>query len=161
MKCSRKQKRFSHQRRSVRQARAWSHVVLAELLEGHPKTISRWERGEALLPPSLQKKLSNLFGRPTDVSGYAQKTSPSHEVFSMCSLQHLMRKLPVYDPSLPLALLQSVGREGDLERIKVQLCAGGKVPISALNGLPAVGKMALAHSPAFCEHFRWGRIGLP
>jgi tetratricopeptide (TPR) repeat protein len=79
-----------------------------------------------------------------------------------------LNELALYDPAIPLQpAIQLVGRDGDIARIKQRLCAGGNVALTALNGLPGVGKtalsIALVHDPDVREHFRdgilWAGLG--
>lgn len=76
--------------------------------------------------------------------------------------------LALYDPAIPLQpAIQLVGRDGDIKRIKERLCAGGNVALTALNGLPGVGKtalsIALAHDLDVRDYFRdgilWAGLG--
>jgi len=67
----------------------------------------------------------------------------------------------IYDSAIPLTPeLSLVGRDEELGRIQQQLCNGDSVALTALNGLPGVGKtamsIALAHDTAIREHFRDG-----
>lgn len=63
---------------------------------------------------------------------------------------------------------QLIGRNGLLINLKNQLLARGSVALSALNGLPGVGKTALAvelaNDPEMLEYFQdgvlWARLGL-
>ena len=75
---------------------------------------------------------------------------------------------PIYDPAIPLLpTIPLIGREGDLAHIKQQLRADGTVALTALNGLPGVGKTALsitlAHDAAIRAHFKdgilWAGLG--
>ncbi|HTI14432.1 MAG TPA: tetratricopeptide repeat protein [Dictyobacter sp.] len=74
----------------------------------------------------------------------------------------------LYDPAIPLLpAIKLIGREEDLERIKKQLCERGNVALTALNGLPGVGKtalsIALAHDTDIRTHFTdgvlWAGLG--
>jgi tetratricopeptide (TPR) repeat protein len=74
----------------------------------------------------------------------------------------------VYDSAIPLkSAIALVGRDEELGRIQQRLCNGGSVALTALNGLPGVGKtalsIALAHDAAIREHFRdgilWAGLG--
>ncbi|OLE31152.1 MAG: hypothetical protein AUG45_13945 [Ktedonobacter sp. 13_1_20CM_3_54_15] len=74
----------------------------------------------------------------------------------------------IYDPAIPIKPATAlVGRDGELGRIQQRLCNGGSVALTALNGLPGVGKtalsIALAHDTAIQEHFRdgilWAGLG--
>src|SRR5207302_1858363 len=67
----------------------------------------------------------------------------------------------LYDPAIPpQPPVRLVGRDYELTQIKQRLCAGDSVTLTALNGLPGVGKttlaIALAHDPEIQEHFSDG-----
>ncbi|MDI6792517.1 MAG: tetratricopeptide repeat protein [bacterium] len=55
-----------------------------------------------------------------------------------------------------------VGREKEMANLRAQLTSGGAVALSALNGLPGVGKtalaLALAYDPTALEHFTGGML---
>jgi tetratricopeptide (TPR) repeat protein/transcriptional regulator with XRE-family HTH domain len=127
-----------------------SQEQLAALVGVHPSTIGRWERGEALPSPDAQEKLCAFFQMTPAALGLA--TSPS----------------TLYDPAIPaLPAIPLVGRDEQLTTIKGSLCAGKTVSLTALHGLPGVGKttlaIALAHDPAIRQHFRdgilWAGLG--
>lgn len=67
----------------------------------------------------------------------------------------------------PLPPYELVGRKAILTNLKEQLFTGGSLALSALNGLPGVGKtalaVALAHDREVLEHFRdgvlWAGLG--
>jgi len=70
---------------------------------------------------------------------------------------------PVLDPAIPPPLPREhslVGRDDLLRQLKQRLLAGGRVALSALNGLPGVGKTALAtalvHEEEVQAHFAGG-----
>uniref|UniRef100_UPI0035E40B8C NB-ARC domain-containing protein n=1 Tax=Thermogemmatispora sp. TaxID=1968838 RepID=UPI0035E40B8C len=74
----------------------------------------------------------------------------------------------IVDPMIPLPPpVRLVGRDEELQRIKGRLFAGEAVALSALNGLPGVGKtslaVALAHDPEvrayFCDGILWAALG--
>ncbi|RAQ97130.1 hypothetical protein A4R35_16445 [Thermogemmatispora tikiterensis] len=74
----------------------------------------------------------------------------------------------VIDPMIPLPPpVRLVGRDAELRRIKGRLFAGEAVALSALNGLPGVGKtslaVALAHDPEVRAYFKdgilWAALG--
>jgi hypothetical protein len=58
-------------------------------------------------------------------------------------------------PALPYSL---VGRDDALAELRAKLCGGKAAALTALTGLPGVGKTALAtalvYDPAICAHFR-------
>jgi hypothetical protein len=53
-----------------------------------------------------------------------------------------------------------IGRDEELAALRSTVCSGGAAAITALNGLPGVGKTALAtalvHDPEVCAHFAGG-----
>src|SRR5216110_801144 len=63
----------------------------------------------------------------------------------------------VFDPAIPLALFDLIGREQEMARIKQRLTSGGAL---TLHGLPGVGKTALAvtlaHDPEIQASFTDG-----
>ncbi len=68
---------------------------------------------------------------------------------------------PIFDPIIPLpSSTPLIGREEEIAAIKQRLFAGNNVALTALNGLPGVGKttlaIALAHDPEVRAHFRHG-----
>ncbi|WP_151729611.1 tetratricopeptide repeat protein [Thermogemmatispora aurantia] len=74
----------------------------------------------------------------------------------------------IIDPMIPLPPpVRLVGRDAELQRIKGRLFAGEAVALSALNGLPGVGKtslaVALAHDPEVRAYFKdgilWAALG--
>ncbi|HTK07139.1 MAG TPA: tetratricopeptide repeat protein [Ktedonobacteraceae bacterium] len=74
----------------------------------------------------------------------------------------------IYDPAIPLVpAVELVGRSDLLTALRRRLRTGGSVALTALNGLPGVGKTALsvtlAHDPELRSHFRdgilWAGLG--
>lgn len=68
---------------------------------------------------------------------------------------------PIFDPIIPLpSSTPLIGREEEVAAIKQRLFSGNNVALTALNGLPGVGKttlaIALAHDPEVRAHFRHG-----
>ncbi len=125
--------------RKARQERGWSQQELADLI-GAPQSfmISRWENGTAYPGPRYQEKLSSVYGKCYEALGLLKFISPSEseEV-----------QTPVIDSAIPMrqpGVQSLIGRSQILERIKQQLCSGEASRFMALNGLPGVGKTALA-----------------
>lgn len=74
----------------------------------------------------------------------------------------------LYDPAIPaLPYLSLVGREEELTRLRQRLHGKGDAALTALNGLPGVGKtalaMTLAHDSDLRNHFQdgilWAGLG--
>jgi tetratricopeptide (TPR) repeat protein/transcriptional regulator with XRE-family HTH domain len=177
---------------AARMDRRLSQKELADQLGTTHVNVSRWERGITKPNPYFRRKLSRLFGKTEeelDLVVAIGRTIPAQPISSndasngatppasdeirantapLLPFTDPLPDLALYDPSIPLQPpIQLVGREGDLERIKARLCSGGNVALTALNGLPGVGKTALsitlAHDPAIREHFRdgilWAGLG--
>jgi tetratricopeptide (TPR) repeat protein/transcriptional regulator with XRE-family HTH domain len=181
----------------ARTDRRLSQKELADQLGTTHVNVSRWERGITKPNPYFRRKLCKLFGKteeeldlivvasargtipplptrpiPSDEPSHNGTTPVADDIHTQTApqlpLTDPLPDLALYDPSIPLqAPIQLVGRDGDLERIKARLCAGGNVALTALNGLPGVGKtalsIALAHDPAIRDHFRdgilWAGLG--
>src|SRR5215813_12575255 len=89
----------------------------------------------------------------------------------LLSRETLMKKKErqaIFDPAIPLLPDKAfVGRENNIVDIKRQLRGRGNVALTALNGLPGVGKTALAvmlaHDPEVRAYFSdgvlWAGLG--
>jgi tetratricopeptide (TPR) repeat protein/DNA-binding XRE family transcriptional regulator len=151
----------------ARNQRGWSQQELADLIGTTHVNVSRWERGITRPTPYFRRKLCALFGKseqeldltpmPADTSVSPVAPVPAHPSGNA-----------VYDPAIPAPLpMHLVGRDAALERVKARLFAGGSVALSALNGLPGIGKTALsitlAHDSVIRERFRdgvlWAALG--
>ncbi len=148
-------KMFPNERlRQERQRRGWSRQYVAEQIGvADPKTIGRWERGVAFPSSYFLQRLCGLFGMLAQDLGLfpGEHEDGLHTV----AVQHVFHRAgvfsfstpPLYDPAIPQMLVDTdglVGRGKLLERLKQCLCAGKRLNASALNGLPGVGKTALA-----------------
>lgn len=181
----------------ARNERGWSQQEVAESLGTTYVNVSRWERGVTRPSPYFRKKLSMLFGKtereldlaregePPPVSldssllsqssgslvavNPAQPvTDPAHAALGLANSAAPVAFSPLYDPSIPLPpTIHLVGREGELAKLRQRLRGGGSVALTALNGLPGVGKTALtitlAHDPEVREYFKdgilWAGLG--
>ncbi len=156
----------------ARNERGLSQQELAERIGTTYVNVSRWERGITKPSPYFRRKLINLFGKteeeldllPTSSADQQEKTSTR----SAQKAADSTTAQPLYDPAIPLQpAIGLVGREHDLAQIKQRLTSGGSVALTALNGLPGVGKTALsitlAHDPQIRAHFRdgilWAGLG--
>jgi tetratricopeptide (TPR) repeat protein/transcriptional regulator with XRE-family HTH domain len=178
----------------ARLLRGWSQQEVAERLGTTHVNVSRWERGVTKPNPYFRRKLCRLFGLTeeeldllpampeTQEVGAGSTTlsqadetppvatslaAPSHEA-SPASSTLAPPSTAVIDPMIPLpAPVQLVGRDAELARIRQRLFAGDAVALTALNGLPGVGKtslaVALAHDPEVRAHFSdgilWAALG--
>ena len=166
--------------------RGLSQQDVAETIQTTHVNVSRWERGITKPSPFFRRKLSKLFGKseeeldliPTAPAltsearrengrGAAQKDESAEKAVAE-SLPVNTDLPPIYDPAIPLGTQNPlVGRERELAQIKQRLQAGGSVALTALNGLPGVGKtalsIALAHDQELLQHFKdgvlWAGLG--
>lgn len=97
---------------------------------------------------------------------YSSPLSPSQAASSI--IPSPVSAPQLLDPTTPvLPPHPLVGREGDLAKLKDRLCSGKNVTLTALNGLPGVGKttlsIAIAHDAEAQAYFRdgilWAGLG--
>ena len=173
----------------ARNARGWSQQEVAERLGTTYVNVSRWERGITRPSPYFRKKLCMLFGKAeweldltyesepaagAPVSGVAERAAASAVAPALSTGDVRTRDAapfapsPLYDPSIPLPpSIYLVGRDEELAHLRQRLLAGGSVALTALNGLPGVGKttlaITLAHDPELRAHFKdgilWAGLG--
>jgi tetratricopeptide (TPR) repeat protein/transcriptional regulator with XRE-family HTH domain len=175
----------------ARLQRKLSQQQLAERIGTNYVNVSRWERGITRPGPYFRRKLSQLFGKTEEeldlaLAGEANVSLPNVPtskpaavdlVASLPESANLPAPAPVaaasvneamYDPSIPLPPpVHLVGREGELAELKQRLRAGDNVAMTALHGLPGVGKttlaITLAHDAEMHAHFRdgilWAGLG--
>ena len=144
----------------ARYQRDWSQQELADLLGTTPLNISRWERGLTSPNPYFRHKLCALFGLSELELGLRPDPAlalPPGEVREVA-----VTRFPLSDPFLPLpAAVPLVGRAGLLARLKGRLASTRTIALSALHGLPGVGKTALASCASAtlmgCSGQRWVR----
>ena len=167
--------------------RGLSQQDVAENIQTTHVNVSRWERGITKPSPYFRRKLSKLFGKseeeldliptappPTaaadEENGTGQPANRENARNGAVteSLPVNTDLPPIYDPAIPLGAQNPlIGREHELAQIKQRLQGGGSVALTALNGLPGVGKtalsIALAHDPELRQHFKdgilWAGLG--
>jgi tetratricopeptide (TPR) repeat protein/transcriptional regulator with XRE-family HTH domain len=146
---------------TLRTKRHFSRSQLAELVGVTTLTLGRWERGEAVPRKYCRDKLCEVLECNEEDLGFSPQTlaivAPSSDI------------APLYDATIPLTPIELVGRETELARIKAQLLAhtDGSLVLSALNGIPGVGKtslaIAIAHDPeiraSFSGGILWAALG--
>jgi len=164
-----------------REIRGWSQRYVAQHVETNAFTVGRWERGTSHPGAYFRTKLCALFELDDQVLGFVGTDSSrpltitaSDEDVINRSLQNqdiMQRTLsPVYDPAIPPLPTQVhilIGRDDLLHQLKTHLLAQKNLVVSALNGLPGVGKTALvnqlAHDSDIQAHFQhgilWAGIG--
>ncbi len=146
----------------ARNQRGWSQQELADLIGTTHVNVSRWERGITRPTPYFRRKLCALFSKSEqELDLVALPVDMPTVSTSPVSIPNTTASSPIYDPAIPtLPPMPLVGRENALGRVKQRLFAGGNVAITALNGLPGIGKTALsitlAHDPEVWSCFRDG-----
>jgi tetratricopeptide (TPR) repeat protein/transcriptional regulator with XRE-family HTH domain len=163
----------SHPLKQERELRGWSLQKVADTLGITSRTVSRWEHGTALPYPHYREQLCILFGKNAQELGLlSQENEQTPEEAISLQPQPLVplsleNDMKLYDPMMPPAGAGGlIGRDGLLEQLKQRLCAGNSA-LSALNGLPGIGKTALAIALAsdaqvqaqFCDGVLWAGLG--
>ena len=172
----------------ARKQRKLSQQQVAERIGTTYVNVSRWERGITRPGPYFQRKLSRLFGKTeeeldlalsSDTVPATAHTSPANAASNTPAYPAQSESIPVsipsstvseaiYDPSIPLPPpVHLVGREEELTNLRARLRAGENVAMTALHGLPGVGKttlaITLAHDVEMRAHFRdgilWAALG--
>lgn len=142
--------------------RNWSQQDVADHIGTTHLNVSRWERGITKPGPYFRSRLCSLFGKSEQELDLASTPSSSAAGSALASSEAL------YDPAIPLQpAIRLVGRDDELTYLKQRLYAGGSVALTALNGLPGVGKTALAielaHDHEIRAHFSdgilWAALG--
>ena len=175
----------------ARLQRKLSQQQLAERIGTNYVNVSRWERGITRPGPYFRRKLSQLFGKTEEELDLAlsgeTNISPSNTPTSKPVAVDVVASLPespnlpapapvpavnvneaIYDPSIPLPPpVHLVGRESELAELKQRLRVSDSVAMTALHGLPGVGKttlaITLARDAGMRAHFRdgilWAGLG--
>src|SRR2546421_5663174 len=126
--------------RAERKRRGWSQSQIAKALGVSTRTVSRWELRLAVPYPYYREQLCALFGKDAKELGLLWDID-EHDIGEQAPLVQ-----PIA-PDIPGALSSAdsfVGREGLFLQIKERLLAGDDVALTALDGLPGIGKTALA-----------------
>ncbi|GCE11519.1 tetratricopeptide repeat protein [Tengunoibacter tsumagoiensis] len=162
----------------ARIVRNLSQQALADAIGTNYVNVSRWERGITKPSPYFRTQLCKFFEKSEvelDLVPASAATTPAR-ANTTTSPDHTEKAVPsvptqpsaLYDPAIPLKPgIDLVGREQDLYQVKQQLCAPQQVAMTALNGLPGVGKttlaITLAHDPQVRDHFQdgilWAGLG--
>jgi transcriptional regulator with XRE-family HTH domain len=151
--------------RQQREANSWSQEYVARAIGTNNFTVGRWERGVSQPNPHFRAALKKLFQLSDEelglqTTGKAKMKAPLTSSREQNSIAY---PPPVYDPAIPSLLIQTqglVGRDTVLERLKTHLLSHQQLALSALRGLPGVGKTALARQIAndsdVLAHFQHG-----
>jgi transcriptional regulator with XRE-family HTH domain len=140
-----------HPLRVEREQHGWSRSRLAGILGVSVQTVMRWEQGRTTPYPYYREQLCNLFGKNTRELGLLAQEDSSAETNTLSTRVALSltsaQATPQASPMLRAGATQSLtGRGALLQQVKEQLLAGNKndFALTALKGLPGVGKTALA-----------------
>src|SRR5690348_10624906 len=129
----------------ARLQRGWSQAEVARRLDVDPAYVRRWEGGQVRPSPVYRERLCKLFSMTADRLGLLIEAKPSTvKEGEALATEH---QRGIFDPLLPLfsgSYTPLVGRASLLEQLKAYLCAGSNVVLTALHGLPGVGKTTLA-----------------
>src|SRR6266487_198332 len=164
--------------REERELRGWSQKYVTDQIGVDPYYLSRWERGTATPSPHYRQKLCLLFGKNAKELGLLQeeRSTSSEQLPAEAAVEGVSQakglsisaalsalsgsKTVVRDPAIPIPsaeITQLVGRDEVLSQLKARLCSGSGSLSTALNGLPGVGKTALAialvHDTEVSNHF--------
>src|SRR5579872_1348306 len=169
----------------ARLQRELSQKQLAERIGTNHVNVSRWERGITRPGPYFQRKLSQFFGKTEEEldlvliseSSISSTNMPPSKVLAAAASPQTIENPPaptansnesLYDSAIPLPPpVHLVGREGELAKLRQDLRAGESVAMTALHGLPGVGKttlaITLAHDKEMRAHFYdgilWAGLG--
>ncbi len=145
--------------RNARLSRGWTRAELAEKIGCHIKLIRLWERGLILPSPFYVKKLCQVLRKDVGTLGLSpDDLQTAHTPKDAPIVQedaNAEERQTIFDPAIPLLPDKAfVGREKDIIAIKQQLRGRGNAALTALNGLPGVGKTALAVILAYDSEIR-------
>ncbi|GCE14683.1 tetratricopeptide repeat protein [Tengunoibacter tsumagoiensis] len=167
-----------NQLKQLRLSRNLSQKQLADRIGTSRFSIGRWERHITIPPPTFITRLCDFFQLTPEKLGFpqlsSQHTTLNYPLSRPDTATLLRSALPqtipegIYDPAIPLSAPNYlVGRETEIATLKQRLFTGGNAALTALSGLPGVGKTALAiqlaHDPEVREHFTdgilWAALG--
>ena len=145
------------QLKQARERRGWSQEDVAQEIGTDAFTVSRWERGVTAPSAHFRQKLAALFDLNIIELGLLPATidEPVQEVQVQPTERIEAAFTPFFDSAIPPIIAQEqglVGRIELLQQLKQQLLSARA--LSALSGLPGVGKTALATALAHDEAVR-------
>ncbi|GCF11275.1 tetratricopeptide repeat protein [Dictyobacter arantiisoli] len=138
--------------------------------------VSRWERGITRPNPYFRRKLCALFQKteeeldllPTKPGrGSSSKTSAAAVTTASSAPAPVAVPRTIYDAAIPLQAIQLIGRDQNIAQITQCLTGEPSGSVTALNGLPGVGKTALSVAIAydttirtfFSDGILWASLG--
>lgn len=136
-----------------RYRRGWSQQDVADFIGTTPLNVRRWERGVTTPRPYFCHKLTLVFGVSAQALGIV---SDDGEMESSDTRPASQAQQAVYDPTLPLpmTMVPLIGREEELHYVRQHLLTPWGIPFAAINGLPGIGKTALALEIAYNQQVR-------
>jgi tetratricopeptide (TPR) repeat protein/transcriptional regulator with XRE-family HTH domain len=175
-----------HPLKVERKLRGWSQSKIAEALGITTRTVSRWEQGLSVPYPYYREQLCALFGKNARELGMLIGNEEDDLMEMM--LEEGERELLVAatepmaavtlvdpdsflaDPAIPEVLGSAnrlLGRATLMQQVRERLLQGDSLALTALNGLPGIGKTALAVALAtdprvqnrFCDGILWAGLG--
>ncbi|HVB20801.1 MAG TPA: tetratricopeptide repeat protein [Ktedonobacteraceae bacterium] len=136
------------QLKRAREHNGWSQEHVGQGVGTDAFTVSRWERGITMPSPHFRQKLTALFEMSAMELGLVPPEKEEQTGTGVSSPAALpLAQAQILDPAIPPPLAGEhglVGRDELLRTLKQRLLAGKHATLSALNGLPGVGKTALA-----------------
>jgi tetratricopeptide (TPR) repeat protein/transcriptional regulator with XRE-family HTH domain len=141
----------NHDLKSARLLKSLSQEDVADAIGTDPSKVAEWELGYSKPRIYTQRKLCALFDKtPNELGFLTEKPLPK-----------------LFDPFTPSPIQGFVGRHELLELLKKRLFGSQNVVLSALHGLPGVGKTSiavrLAYDPDVQMHFSdgvlWAGVG--
>jgi len=130
--------------RDARGKRHLSQGKLGEHIGAGARLVGQWERGEVQPEEVFRRRICEFFEMTPEALGLSGLAPNA-----------------IIDPLIPLpSPVPLVGRENDIAEVRQQLLANMSVTLTVINGLPGVGKTALAvaltHDSKIRAYFREG-----
>jgi transcriptional regulator with XRE-family HTH domain/tetratricopeptide (TPR) repeat protein len=146
-----------HLLKAEREKRGWSLAKLAEMLGTTTRTVSRWEQGLAIPYPYYREQLCILYGKTAEELGLLPDSYEKSNVVEeapppvpepVISDTPAAPQAPfLADPTIPEVLGSTeslLGRTSLFTQVKQRLLQSEGTTLTALSGLPGIGKTSLA-----------------
>jgi len=141
--------------RTERKRQGWTQASLAEALGVTTRTVIRWEQGLVVPFPCYRQKLSILFGKTIEELGLLSNSNTNETAEEGEQELSLVAAVPapppIIDPAIPQTLEKNnylLGRAELFTQIKERVLAGECLALTALDGLPGVGRTSLTEGLA-------------
>lgn len=154
-----------HPLKVERELRGWSQAKVAEAVGTNVRTVIRWEQGQSVPYPYHRELLCELFGKNARDLGLLEEVAAE----TSRDAQPVRQTGPLCDPAIPALLHPAalLGRAALLAQIRQHLREGGNFALTALLGLPGMGKTSLAMAVSadestqerFCDGILWAGLG--